>query len=398
MPEQITVVITSCGRLDLLERTISSFLAYNSYPIASYVIVEDSGDLHVESFLRERYGGSFNILFNEQHLGQIASIDHAYATVATPYIFHCEDDWVFHRSRFLEESLSVLSVDPQIVTVSLRDLWDTNGHPPERPRYLTPDGVCFRHMSRHYVSPRGFIWRGFSFNPGLRRTADYQRVGSYAAVLKERGMDSCFEGLPQESAIGECYHHLDYYAAILEQGAVEHIGYGRHVSTQASPRTRSSWFQPGSETVITATATASQLQEANAKIAESKKPLTCAAPRIPLFAFTTDDRGHLVGALLGITHVSVLHISVLWVADCPTQDKILAELFSKTEAEAIRRGCNEAFAAAVRPECSSMLNQFGYTSVSEISNFKGESPRAFLRKRFAHDKVSGFSRHRFSEE
>jgi hypothetical protein len=385
MPEQITVVITSCGRLDLLERTISSFLSYNSYPIVSYVIVEDSGDLHVASLLRERYGGSFNILFNEQHLGQIASIDRAYATVATPYIFHCEDDWLFHRSRFLEESLSVLGTDPQIATVSLRDLWDTNGHPPERPRYLTPDGVCFRHMSRHYLSPRGFIWRGFSFNPGLRRTADYQRLGSYAVVLKERGMASCFEGLPQESAIGECYHQLGYYAAILEQGAVEHIGYGRHVSTQTPPRTPSFLFRPLSETVVTATATASQLQEMSAKIAESKKPLTCAPPRTPLFAFTTDERGHLVGALLGFTHVNVLHISVMWVADCPTQDKTLAELFSKTEAEAIRRGCNEAFATAVRPECIGMLNQFGYTSVSELSNMRGEPPRAFLRKRLPDD-------------
>src|SRR5271170_1236016 len=41
----VTVVVTSCGRQDLLERTMDSFLKYNRYPISKYIIVEDSGDV-----------------------------------------------------------------------------------------------------------------------------------------------------------------------------------------------------------------------------------------------------------------------------------------------------------------------------------------------------------------
>lgn len=39
---RVTVVITSCGRLPGLRRTIASFLAANTYPIDRYLIVEDS--------------------------------------------------------------------------------------------------------------------------------------------------------------------------------------------------------------------------------------------------------------------------------------------------------------------------------------------------------------------
>lgn len=39
---RVTVIVTSCGRLPGLRRTINSFLAANTYPIDRYLIVEDS--------------------------------------------------------------------------------------------------------------------------------------------------------------------------------------------------------------------------------------------------------------------------------------------------------------------------------------------------------------------
>ena len=44
MEEKVTFVLLSCGRLDLLEKTLNSFLRYNNYPIERYIIVEDSAD------------------------------------------------------------------------------------------------------------------------------------------------------------------------------------------------------------------------------------------------------------------------------------------------------------------------------------------------------------------
>ena len=44
-----TLVVTSCGRFDLLRRTLESFDRYNTAPIREVFITEDSGDSVVES-------------------------------------------------------------------------------------------------------------------------------------------------------------------------------------------------------------------------------------------------------------------------------------------------------------------------------------------------------------
>ena len=71
--EKVTFVLTSCGRLDLLEQTLNSFLRYNNYPIERYIIVEDSADIEVYEKckeLNERFGNIFEFIFNEEKLGQ----------------------------------------------------------------------------------------------------------------------------------------------------------------------------------------------------------------------------------------------------------------------------------------------------------------------------------------
>jgi hypothetical protein len=39
----VSVVLTSCGRLDLLEQTIDSFFSINTYPITQFILIDDSG-------------------------------------------------------------------------------------------------------------------------------------------------------------------------------------------------------------------------------------------------------------------------------------------------------------------------------------------------------------------
>lgn len=204
----VSLVITSCGRLDLLERTIASFEAHNTYPVARSILIEDSNDRDVYARVEQNFGHLFDrILYNDPKLGQIASIDKAYAEVDTPYIFHCEDDWAFFRSGFIEDSLAVLAEDEHIITVWLRDLWDTNRHRIERPIRHTRSGVMFRDVAVEDDKQ----WHGFTFNPGLRRLADYERVKPFADI-------------GHEYEINVRYWELGYYAAILEQGATEHLG------------------------------------------------------------------------------------------------------------------------------------------------------------------------------
>ena len=211
----ITFVITSCGRPELLARTIDSFVAHNTYPIARYILIEDSGDRDMLDFIERRFGDLFDtVLFNEPRLGQIRSVDRAYAQVDTPYIFHCEDDYEFFRSGFMEDSLSVLKHDPGAITVWLRNLWEGNRHKfEERIRY-TDDNVMYRRVLPK--TSRNHTWYGFTFNPSLRRLADYERIKP-------------FNDVGHELEINYAYHELGFYGVTLEEGAARDVGRGHHV-------------------------------------------------------------------------------------------------------------------------------------------------------------------------
>ena len=76
----VTVVITSCNRLDLLYRTLASFIEFNTYPVQKIIIIDDSG---VPNVLEKLKGVNdlFVCVENEINLGQILSIDKAYAMV-----------------------------------------------------------------------------------------------------------------------------------------------------------------------------------------------------------------------------------------------------------------------------------------------------------------------------
>lgn len=143
----VSFVITSCGRPDLLKTTVDSFLALNSYPIARYILVEDAADEAMARFVRRRFGNIFDIvLVNDPKLGQIGSIERAYAEVDTPYVFHCEDDWKFMRGGFIERSFDLLDFDSRIVNVWLRGLHETSGHPVEPQGRTSPTGIPYHRL------------------------------------------------------------------------------------------------------------------------------------------------------------------------------------------------------------------------------------------------------------
>lgn len=215
----ITFVLTSCGRFDLLAKTMSSFLEHNTAPIARYVVIEDSGDAAVHDVIA-RFGLRAEVIVNATRLGQMASIDRAYRTVETPWIFHCEDDWRFFRRGFVEESHAVLEGDDAISMVNPRRLG-------ENPLYdAIQSSAAVRKVNgvdvRVPASGAHEIWGGYEFNPGLRRLSDYLRLGSFAARGHEKHASSWFKRRGMASAG-------------LADPACETIGHGRHVVDPTLP-------------------------------------------------------------------------------------------------------------------------------------------------------------------
>ena len=93
-------MLTSCGRIDLLDKTLESFFQKNIYPFEDFFLVEDSVDQSVYNHIQKKNGvKSLPLIFNEKKRGQIQSIVDTYKKVKTPYIFHCEDDWVYTKKR-----------------------------------------------------------------------------------------------------------------------------------------------------------------------------------------------------------------------------------------------------------------------------------------------------------
>jgi GT2 family glycosyltransferase len=224
MNKEVTLVITSCGRFDLLKQTLISFFKFNTYPITECIIIDDSGTGTSLDFLKEHIPVPVKFIINDQNIGQIRSIDKAYTAVATPYIFHCEDDWEFFKPGFIEESFKILDVDLSVITVWLRSHNDTMGHPINY-EIIKNSTVEYYYLEYNYKGK----WHGFTLNPGLRRSSDCMKFHPY---------DNLDVKIPKKKKwiLGEVdlsiyYYDAGYRGAITKDvdGYVRHTGWKHHI-------------------------------------------------------------------------------------------------------------------------------------------------------------------------
>ena len=236
MEEKVTFVLTSCGRLDLLERTLDSFFKYNAYPITRYIITEDSADPKVfEECIRlniEKYDNKLEFIFNYEKIGQSRSIDKAYSMIDTKFIFHLEDDYEFYRSGFIERSIDLLNERPELLQGWLQSKKDGQVNRICQSVFKTRNGTPFR-----FIMPASFYtgrilqneeketvlnYYGFTYRPTLKRLSDYKILGSGG-----------YTQFGQEHLIDYYYRDLGYRFVSLtendEDGFVNHIGWDRRV-------------------------------------------------------------------------------------------------------------------------------------------------------------------------
>lgn len=210
--KEVTVCITSCGRWNLLQATLNSFLRLNKYPIAKYLLHEDSGDIRIFEKIQEKYP-MFHLIRSEENVGLLKSIDKLYDLVETEYIFHLEDDWIFENNPdFIQQSLKVLE-NPNI-----HQVWIRQGIPED---WLEQEDLGGYRMVKncHFGD-----WCGFSFNPGLRRLSDYKQIfpNGYNA-LNTHGTNSVFN----EHECNQVASSQGYRAAILNNRVCRHLGEGK---------------------------------------------------------------------------------------------------------------------------------------------------------------------------
>jgi hypothetical protein len=220
MDSLVTFVLTSCGRFDLLEQTLSSFLTYNTAPIVRYIVVEDSANQGVFSVVCKTKV-KMEVLVNDPPVGQLAAIDRAYALVSTPYIFHCQDDWLFFRSGFIEQSLALLESFPELTNIICR----SSGQNPVHDKLYKGTDLLNHHeiKFRRARLQNDPVWGGYSFNPGLRRLSDYRRLGLFAPMR-------------HEAFISRFFRQLGKSIAALDEPAYQTIGRERSILNPAAQR------------------------------------------------------------------------------------------------------------------------------------------------------------------
>lgn len=227
MPKEVTVCVTSYNRFDLLKQTVDSFFKLNKFPIKRFVIIEDSANKALHDRIRKEFGSKIDLIFNDKNLGQLQSIDKMYSTVNTEYIFHSEDDYKYSGNpNFIQDSIDILEERQDVKQIWLRHLNNyavSHGAAGvkqfEKEVLYTKTKVPYRMLTPIHCGN----WCGFSFNPGLRRLADYKKFFpkgySFHITPGEKAVQS-------EYACNKHVMKLGYRAALLVNGACSNMGAG----------------------------------------------------------------------------------------------------------------------------------------------------------------------------
>lgn len=235
----VTFFLTSCKRHDLLKVCLETFVKHNTYEIEHGIIVEDS-DMDLEWVREILPFKRLDLINTAGRQGQLANIDKYYPMIETEYVFHCEDDFVFIRDGFIEDSLRILEADDCCINVWLTQYeteWEdpSKGHKtiPPYHRQFTLDDLTFWNVNNIIEGEWGL---GFTFQPSVHRMEDWSRYGGYEAII-DHVAPWCnkMDGAQVERNL--CRHYImdGFHTFMLagpgdkEDGYVNTTGYQRHV-------------------------------------------------------------------------------------------------------------------------------------------------------------------------
>ncbi|WP_342362581.1 glycosyltransferase [Terrarubrum flagellatum] len=234
-PALFTVVVTSCGRFDLLAKTIDSF--ERCFAAERIIIAEDSADrAGARAFAAKRPRVEMRI--NDPKLGQLRSIDRLYGTISTPYVIHLEDDWEFTSPIELERIVRMLESNPD-VTAALLAHREYAAHYERSVRMMSSDGLEYK-----YFKPDAHpLWFSYSFNPSIARMDLWRAVGPFAkyeteeklsGVMKQEGKKIALLWPPVGHHIGDDRHVPDPFQPLRPRNFAEK--WVRSIRKRLAPR------------------------------------------------------------------------------------------------------------------------------------------------------------------
>jgi hypothetical protein len=214
IPEDVTVCLTSCGRPDLLKRTLDSFGRFHEG--GKIIISEDCADAALIAQIAASHPAA-TMLSGPERLGQMRSIDRLFSQVKTPYLFHLEDDWLFEGPVNWKAAIALLARRDDVANVSVRAFSEIKEKYRRRSDALAMEGETFQIMRRD-AHPEFFGW---SNNPGLMRTALYAAYAPFGRMRHDQ-----MSALIKRDGRSEAY---------LVPGVAHHIGQSRNITDPTTP-------------------------------------------------------------------------------------------------------------------------------------------------------------------
>lgn len=194
-------LLTSCGRVDLLNKTIESFFTNQSQEVD--VVIHEDGPKEIN--IGHRINGTTKIVYTVGY-GQHSSIETFLRNFQNQgkYFIHLEDDWLFDNYYdWIGESIRIMEEDKSIIKVLCRSDYI---HPVNE--FKNGYGIL-----EPWVDPWNHnTWHGFGWNPGVTRLDLLKKFIPFGKW---------------EQDVSKEIYDVGYRVAILEKGVCKHIGDGR---------------------------------------------------------------------------------------------------------------------------------------------------------------------------
>lgn len=213
---KITLCLTIGRRPELLRQTLNSLLNHSVF--THIIAINDFRDEATNQVFRELCPQGQLISLNNQ-LGHHGAVDYMYKQVTTPYVMHCEDDWLFTDTFNIQKALVLLESDSQISQVCLRKVsdfhFDENDLKKIRTIHSKSGETYFR------LDPLHSQWYGYTFNPHVASIGLWKELHGFSRFKKERHIS---RDLRADAM----------FSAYMNPGVCIHIGEMQSVSLSAS--------------------------------------------------------------------------------------------------------------------------------------------------------------------
>jgi len=187
-----TCFILSCDRLDVLDKTIQSFLNTRDYE-TKMVLLDDSGKQELFPQLVEKYGSFCDIIMFPRNRSQWFAMDFMVSYCDSDYIFYLEDDWELLKPGYLNTSKQILQKYREVGVIDIS--WRTFEFQgiDSYEKKLIDDTFFWKKPWK--ITDNHLAWHAWCGSPNLRRRDDLIMLGRVEKWHNEWNIDRKFTAL-----------------------------------------------------------------------------------------------------------------------------------------------------------------------------------------------------------